>query len=72
MDFLTIIACIAIGMVCGMTFEAIYNAETRKNDHERIRALNRENIRLRAQLKAQTHVEVINLPQADRTYHQLF
>lgn len=50
MDILIILACLAVGMVIGMTFEAIYNMETRKFDHARIVALNGENIRLKKKL----------------------
>lgn len=50
MDILIIMACLAVGMVIGMTFEAIYNMETRKFDHARIVALNGENIRLKKKL----------------------
>lgn len=50
MDILIILACFAVGMVIGMTFEAIYNMETRKFDHARIVALNGENVRLKKKL----------------------
>ena len=50
MDILIILACLAVGMVIGMTFEAIYNMETRKFDHARIVALNGENVRLKKKL----------------------
>ena len=50
MNILIIMACLAVGMVIGMTFEAIYNMETRKFDHARIVALNGENIRLKKKL----------------------
>lgn len=50
MDILIILACLAVGMVCGMTFEAIYNMESRKFDHARIVALNGENIKLKKRL----------------------
>ena len=50
MDILIILACLAVGMVIGMTFEAIYNMETRKFDHARIVALNGEIIRLKKKL----------------------
>ena len=76
MDFLTIIACIAIGILIGMSFEAVYQAETRRFNHEQIRNLNAENIRLKHQIRdinqrrVNAAVEVIDLPQPDRTYHQ--
>lgn len=79
MDILTIIASIAIGILVGMAFESVYQAESRKFDHARIVALNGENIRLRKEnhsLKKQMvrtpTVEVIDIPQPDRTYHQGF
>jgi len=50
MNILIILACLAVGMVIGMTFEAIYNMETRKFDHARIVALNGENVRLKKKL----------------------
>ena len=50
MNILIILACLAVGMVIGMTFEAIYNMETRKFDHAHIVALNGENIRLKKKL----------------------
>lgn len=79
MDILTIIASIAIGIIIGMAFESVYQAESRKFDHARIVALNGENIKLRKEnhsLKKQMvrtpTVEVIDIPQPDRTYHQGF
>ena len=79
MDILTIIASIAIGILVGMAFESVYQAESRKFDHARIVALNGENIKLRKEnhsLKRQMvrtpTVEVIDIPQPDRTYHQDF
>ena len=50
MKILVIFACIAIGFIVGMTFETIYQAESRKFDHARIVALNGENIRLKKKL----------------------
>lgn len=76
MDFLTIIACIAIGILIGMSFEAVYNAETRRYNHEQIRNLNAENITLKRQIRdinqrrVNAAVEVIDLPRPDRTYHE--
>lgn len=79
MDILTIIASIAIGIIVGMAFESVYQAESRKFDHARIVALNGENIKLRKEnhsLKKQMvrtpTVEVIDIPKPDRTYHQGF
>lgn len=79
MEALEIIACIAIGIIVGMAFESVYQAESRKFDHSRIVALNGENIRLKKEnhnLKKQMvrtpTVEVIDIPQPDRTYHQGF
>lgn len=79
MDILTIIASIAVGIVVGMVFESIYQAESRKFDHARIVALNGDNIRLRKELHdtkkllvRKPNVEVIDIPQPDRTYHQEF
>ena len=79
MDILTIIASIAIGILVGMAFETVYQAESRKFDHARIVALNGENIKLRKEnhsLKKQMvrtpTVEVIDIPRPDRTYHQGF
>ena len=79
MDILTIIASIAIGILVGMAFESVYQAESRKFDHARIVALNGENVNLKKQihnLKKQMvrtpTVEVIDIPQPDRTYHQGF
>lgn len=50
MDILTIIASIAVGIVVGMAFESVYQAESRKFDHARIVAVNGENIRLKKKL----------------------
>ena len=79
MDILTIIACIAIGILVGMAFESVYQAESRKFDHARIVALNGENIKLRKenhslkkQMVRKPDIEVIDIPQPDRTYHQGF
>lgn len=79
MDILIIIASIAVGIVVGMAFESIYQAESRKFDHARLVALNGENIRLRKELHdtkkllvRKPNVEVIDIPQPDRTYHQEF
>lgn len=79
MEALEIIACIAIGIIVGMAFESVYQAESRKFDHSRIVALNGENIKLKKEnhnLKKQMvrtpTVEVIDIPQPDRTYHQGF
>ena len=70
---------VAIGILVGMAFESVYQAESRKFDHARIVALNGENIRLRKEnhsLKKQMvrtpTVEVIDIPQPDRSYHQDF
>ena len=76
MDILTIIASIAIGILIGMSFEAVYNAETRRFNHEQIRKLNAENIMLKHQIRdinqkrVNAAVEIIDLPQPDRTYHE--
>lgn len=79
MDILIIIASIAVGIIVGMAFESIYQAESRKFDHARIVALNGENIRLRRELHdtkkllvRKPDIEVIDIPQPDRTYHQRF
>ena len=79
MDILTIIASIAIGILVGMAFESVYQAESRKFDHARIVALNGENIKLRKenhslkkQMVREPDIEVIDIPQPDRTYHQGF
>ena len=79
MDILTIIASIAIGIIVGMAFESVYQAESRKFDHARIVALNGENIKLRKenhslkkQMVREPDIEVIDIPQPDRTYHQGF
>ena len=79
MDILTIIASIAIGILVGMAFESVYQAESRKFDHARIVALNGENIKLRKenhslnkQMVRTPTVEVIDIPKPDRTYHQGF
>ena len=76
MNILTIIASIAIGILIGMSFEAVYNAETRRYNHEQIRHLNAENIKLKHQIRdinqrrVNAAVEIIDLPQPDRTYHE--
>lgn len=72
MDILTIIASIAIGILVGMAFESVYQAESRKFDHARIVALNGENVNLKKQMVRTPTVEVIDIPQPDRTYHQGF
>lgn len=79
MDILTIIASIAIGILVGMAFESVYQAESRKFDHARIVALNGENARLRKELHntkkllvRKPDIEVIDIPQPDRTFHQSF
>ncbi len=50
MDILVIFLCLAVGFILGLTFETIYQAESRKFDHARIVALNGENIRLKKKL----------------------
>lgn len=70
MDILVILSCVAVGMVIGMTFEAIYNMETRKFDHARIVALNGEIQRLKKNLH-KVKKELTTQPVVNKTVIEL-
>ena len=79
MDYLVILATLSFGVVLGMAFTIIFTTELAKADRALISklhsdkiALINENKKLKAFSKGPVDIEVIDLPQPDKTYHQPF